>query len=199
MTTVCLPMHADNWQPLLLFVLQGDLKPGNVLIKLVQGAPYGRVAKVADFGLSRALNAGQSHRSTRTFGTLNHAPPELLRLGRLSPAGEAACVLPLVPGFTLFIQLELSVNETSWSGRLAMETAAISLLLTMPNMCVLLQLTCMHLGSWRGSASLASWRLKVGGRAVVRPALAGAPWGTHRGLRQQYMLQPAVAMHFSRQ
>lgn len=69
-------------------VLHGDLKPGNVLIKLVQGAPYGRVAKVADFGLSRALNAGQSHRSTRTFGTLNHAPPELLRLGRLSPAAD---------------------------------------------------------------------------------------------------------------
>lgn len=76
-------------------VLQGDLKPGNVLIKLVQGAPYGRVAKVADFGLSRALNAGQSHSSTRTFGTLNHAPPELLRLGRLSPAGVAVGVLPV--------------------------------------------------------------------------------------------------------
>lgn len=68
-------------------LLQGDLKPGNVLIKLMHGAPYGRMAKVSDFGLSRALQAGQSHRSTRTFGTLNHTPPELLRLGRLSPAG----------------------------------------------------------------------------------------------------------------
>jgi serine/threonine protein kinase len=67
--------------------MQGDLKPGNVLIKHVLGAAYGRMAKVSDFGLSRALQAGQSHRSTRTFGTLNHTSPELLRLGRLSPAG----------------------------------------------------------------------------------------------------------------
>lgn len=34
----------------------------------------------------RSLTAGQSHRSTRTLGTFNRAPPELLRLGRLSPA-----------------------------------------------------------------------------------------------------------------
>ncbi|WIA34082.1 hypothetical protein OEZ86_012459 [Tetradesmus obliquus] len=69
-------------------VIHGDLKPGNVLIKHEQGAPYGRVAKVSDFGLSRALQVGQSHKSTRTMGTMNHTPPELLRLGRLSPAGD---------------------------------------------------------------------------------------------------------------
>lgn len=34
----------------------------------------------------RSLMAGQSHRSTRTLGTFNRAPPELLRLGRLSPS-----------------------------------------------------------------------------------------------------------------
>jgi serine/threonine protein kinase len=54
------------------------------------------MAKVSDFGLSRALQAGQSHRSTRTFGTLNHTAPELLRLGRLSPAGgQHVCRLGL--------------------------------------------------------------------------------------------------------
>eukprot|EP00775_Hariotina_reticulata_P006087 gene6087-6327_t len=74
-------LHARN-------VLHGDLKPGNVLIKHQQGAPYGRVAKVSDFGLARALQVGQSHRSTRTMSTMNHAPPELLRQGRLSPAGD---------------------------------------------------------------------------------------------------------------
>lgn len=31
----------------------GDLKPGNVLIKYETGTPYGRTAKVADFGLAR--------------------------------------------------------------------------------------------------------------------------------------------------
>jgi hypothetical protein len=35
---------------------------------------------------ARSLTAGQSHRSTRTLGTFNRAPPELLRLGRLSPS-----------------------------------------------------------------------------------------------------------------
>jgi serine/threonine protein kinase len=65
----------------------GDLKPGNVLLKQQQGAPFGHVCKVTDFGMSRCLGVGQSHRSTRTLGTVNHTSPELLRLGRLSPAG----------------------------------------------------------------------------------------------------------------
>jgi serine/threonine protein kinase len=88
LTVSLMPQHV-----LLPVLLQGDLKPCNVLIKHVQGAPYGRVALVSDFGLSRALQVGQSHRSTRTFGTLNHTPPELLRLGRLSPAGACDTVL----------------------------------------------------------------------------------------------------------
>lgn len=31
-----------------------------------------QVARVTDFGLSRALNTNQTHRSTRTFGTITH-------------------------------------------------------------------------------------------------------------------------------
>jgi hypothetical protein len=61
-----------------------------VLLKQQQGAPFGHVAKVTDFGISRCLGVGQSHRSTRTLGTVNHTSPELLRLGRLSPAGGQA-------------------------------------------------------------------------------------------------------------
>jgi serine/threonine protein kinase len=40
--------------------------------------PDGLMAAVADFGLSRALAFGQSHLSTRRYGTVTHMPPELL-------------------------------------------------------------------------------------------------------------------------
>jgi serine/threonine protein kinase len=33
--------------------VHGDLKPANVLLKRQQGAPFGHVAKVSDFGLSK--------------------------------------------------------------------------------------------------------------------------------------------------
>ncbi|KAI8466992.1 MAG: hypothetical protein J3K34DRAFT_524069 [Monoraphidium minutum] len=69
-------------------VLHGDLKAANVLLASSTAAPFGLIAKVADFGLSRMLKVGQTHRSTRTVGTVTHMPPELLRLGKLSPAGD---------------------------------------------------------------------------------------------------------------
>lgn len=49
-------------------ILHGDLKSSNVLLATQSGAPFGQVAKVSDFGLSRALMDGQTHRSTRTLG-----------------------------------------------------------------------------------------------------------------------------------
>jgi serine/threonine protein kinase len=33
--------------------VHGDLKPANVLLQKQQGAPFGHVAKVSDFGLSK--------------------------------------------------------------------------------------------------------------------------------------------------
>eukprot|EP00775_Hariotina_reticulata_P006812 gene6812-7028_t len=56
------------------------------MLKQQQGVPYNQIAKVTDFGMSRSLNVGQSHKSTRTLGTVSHMAPEQLRLGRLSPA-----------------------------------------------------------------------------------------------------------------
>lgn len=44
--------------------------------------------QVSDFGLSRAMQSNQSHLSTRTTGTVTHMPPELLRDGKLCPAGD---------------------------------------------------------------------------------------------------------------
>eukprot|EP00882_Tetradesmus_deserticola_P028491 GHRQ01031745.1.p1 GENE.GHRQ01031745.1~~GHRQ01031745.1.p1 ORF type:complete len:297 (+),score=127.30 GHRQ01031745.1:3-893(+) len=69
-----------------LDVVHGDLKSGNVLLSVSPTSPYGRVAKVTDFGLSRALGSGQTHRSTHTLGTVSHMAPELLRFGKMSPA-----------------------------------------------------------------------------------------------------------------
>eukprot|EP00879_Flechtneria_rotunda_P011965 GHRR01012497.1.p1 GENE.GHRR01012497.1~~GHRR01012497.1.p1 ORF type:complete len:222 (+),score=73.14 GHRR01012497.1:505-1170(+) len=69
-------------------VCHGDLKCENVLLKTEPQDPDGLMAKVADFGLSRALAFGQSHLSTRRYGTVTHMPPELLVSGKLTPAAD---------------------------------------------------------------------------------------------------------------
>ncbi|KAF8066337.1 Map3k12 [Scenedesmus sp. PABB004] len=66
-------------------VVHGDLKSGNVMLCVSPSSPYGRVAKITDFGLSRAFASGQTHRSTHTLGTVSHMAPELLRWGKMSP------------------------------------------------------------------------------------------------------------------
>ncbi|KAI8471041.1 MAG: hypothetical protein J3K34DRAFT_520807 [Monoraphidium minutum] len=48
---------------------------------------------VADFGLSWALLAGQTHETTRHYGTVTSQPPELLARGVLSPAGDVMGIL----------------------------------------------------------------------------------------------------------
>lgn len=64
----------------------------------------------------RSLTAGQSHRSTRTLGTFNRAPPELLRSGRLSPACD-------VYAFGVMIW-ELFTGDVAFSGRALLRPAA---------------------------------------------------------------------------
>lgn len=59
-----------------------------MLLKCDPTDPYGIIAKVADFGLSRTLQLGQTHLSTQTHGTVTHMPPELLASGKLSPASD---------------------------------------------------------------------------------------------------------------
>lgn len=86
--SLCTAVHARQ-------VCHGDLKAQNVLMAALNPptdpdtpatGPW--VAKVADFGLSRALKDDETHRSTRTTGTVTHMPPELLRSGKLMPAGD---------------------------------------------------------------------------------------------------------------
>lgn len=57
------------WIPLAV----GDLKSSNILLCVAPTAPYGRTAKVADFGLARVYAAGETHKSTRTLGTVSNA------------------------------------------------------------------------------------------------------------------------------
>ncbi|KAI8469751.1 MAG: kinase-like domain-containing protein [Monoraphidium minutum] len=74
-------LHSKN-------VMHADLKAGNVLLASDPSAPSGAIARVSDFGLSRALGFGQTHQSTRTVGTVTHMPPELLLTGKLSLRGD---------------------------------------------------------------------------------------------------------------
>eukprot|EP00882_Tetradesmus_deserticola_P014412 GHRQ01015324.1.p1 GENE.GHRQ01015324.1~~GHRQ01015324.1.p1 ORF type:complete len:164 (+),score=56.91 GHRQ01015324.1:299-790(+) len=104
-----------------LDVVHGDLKSGNVLLSVSPTSPYGRVAKVTDFGLSRALGSGQTHRSTHTLGTVSHMAPELLRFGKMSPAVD-------VFSFGIMSEWQHSVRSSSSSSsvRLAQCMHAIS-------------------------------------------------------------------------
>ena len=64
-------------------IVHGDLTGGNVLLATDPSSPNGVVAKVADFGLARAMEV-QSKIETRTYGTVTHMPPELLEKGIFS-------------------------------------------------------------------------------------------------------------------
>ncbi|KAF8061383.1 roco8 [Scenedesmus sp. PABB004] len=69
-------------------IVHGDLNARNVLVASSATAPLGMVAKVADLGLSKAIQQQRTHRTTDTTGTLSHMPPELLRYGRMSTAAD---------------------------------------------------------------------------------------------------------------
>jgi serine/threonine protein kinase len=68
-------------------VLHGDLTAANVLLVGTRHRERNSrsfQAKVADFGLSRFMEAAQL--TTATFGTVSHMPLELIAHGRLSKA-----------------------------------------------------------------------------------------------------------------
>lgn len=67
-------------------IWHGDLKPGNIL--LTSQDPHKAVAKVADFGLSRCMEAHQTHIQTKTKGTLSHTPPEMFVDGVMTPSAD---------------------------------------------------------------------------------------------------------------
>eukprot|EP00879_Flechtneria_rotunda_P003461 GHRR01003690.1.p1 GENE.GHRR01003690.1~~GHRR01003690.1.p1 ORF type:complete len:696 (+),score=190.53 GHRR01003690.1:393-2480(+) len=98
-------------------VVHGDLKSGNVMLCVSPISPYGRMAKITDFGLSRALAAGQTHRSTHTLGTVSHMAPEALRYGKMSPAVDVySCGVmskPMAPWFNVHKAARMHATWTS--------------------------------------------------------------------------------------
>jgi serine/threonine protein kinase len=58
-------LHARN-------VVHGDLKVANVLLATDPTAPFGKTAKVTDFGLSRALQVGVRCRRQSLCRVVNH-------------------------------------------------------------------------------------------------------------------------------
>ncbi|WIA28752.1 hypothetical protein OEZ86_011286 [Tetradesmus obliquus] len=69
-------------------VVHGDLNCRNCLVASDPAASFGACAKVADLGVSRALQQHKTHRTTQNLGTITHTAPELLRFGRMSPASD---------------------------------------------------------------------------------------------------------------
>ena len=68
-------------------IVHSDLTGGNILLASAEDAPHGVTTKVADFGLSREMDA-RSKVETRTYGTVTHMPPELLESGIISKAAD---------------------------------------------------------------------------------------------------------------
>mmetsp|Transcript_19044 Transcript_19044/g.32598 ORF Transcript_19044/g.32598 Transcript_19044/m.32598 type:complete len:905 (+) Transcript_19044:39-2753(+) len=72
-------------------IVHGDLSGWNVMLSSggssAKEGGRGFVAKVADFGLSRALEA-RTRITTRNYGTITHMPPELLTDGLLTKATD---------------------------------------------------------------------------------------------------------------
>jgi serine/threonine protein kinase len=64
--------------------MHGDLSSNNVLLTNCDNA-RGFIAKVTDFGLSRA---SKDEVTTKTVGTVSHMPPELLLEGLMTKAGD---------------------------------------------------------------------------------------------------------------
>jgi hypothetical protein len=65
----------------------------NVLVRSNASAPGGATAKLADFGLSRAMKQHQTHRTTKTCGTLSHMVSAVCTH---FPTGNAGLCLPLL-------------------------------------------------------------------------------------------------------
>ncbi|GAX82044.1 hypothetical protein CEUSTIGMA_g9472.t1 [Chlamydomonas eustigma] len=74
-------LHSKN-------IIHGDLNPNNVLLKSDRNSNRGFVCKLADFGLSVKMQAGQSHISNMRRGTPFYTAPEVLSKGNMTKAAD---------------------------------------------------------------------------------------------------------------
>ncbi|CAL8465638.1 g5174 [Coccomyxa elongata] len=88
-------------------LVHGDLSSGNVLLASAPDAPHGFTAKISDFGLSRRMDI-QSRIETKTTGTVNYMPPEVLSEGIISKAAD-------VYAFGVLLW-EMVCGQRAWDG-----------------------------------------------------------------------------------
>ncbi|CAL8465702.1 g5238 [Coccomyxa elongata] len=88
-------------------LMHGDLSSGNVLLASSPDAPHGFRAKISDFGLSRKMDI-QSRIETKTTGTINYMPPEVLSDGIVSKAAD-------VYAFGVLLW-EMACGKRAWGG-----------------------------------------------------------------------------------
>ena len=92
-----------------------------MLVASDPAAPFGCTAKVADFGLSRALALGASH-LMRTRSTVTHMAPELLASGHLRQASD-------VYSFAILRGCLVLLLGSGWAGLLLLGCARAAELL----------------------------------------------------------------------
>ncbi|KAG2490108.1 hypothetical protein HYH03_011414 [Edaphochlamys debaryana] len=105
-------------------MVHGDVKSGNVLLKLDPRTERGFILKLADFGFSRKLEHGSHTYLSRPSGTLAYLSPELLTSYRQSPASdvyafglliwESVTTQPLFRGLATAQLLYAKTHNTDW-------------------------------------------------------------------------------------
>lgn len=96
-----------------LQIIHGDLKAQNVLLTAHDRSNIGLhlIAKVADFGLSWAMDTTQTHVSNVHSGTITHMSPELMLTGALAKPADVYAFGILM--FELFTGQKVFDNQTA--------------------------------------------------------------------------------------
>jgi formylglycine-generating enzyme required for sulfatase activity len=73
-------------------IIHRDLKPANILVHVDEGAP---VAKIADFGISKNVDAATGGQSSQVMGTIEYMAPEQFNAARYGLEGKIGTNLDL--------------------------------------------------------------------------------------------------------
>ncbi len=93
-------------------IIHRDLKPQNILIK---NTPKGPVAKITDFGISKALDSDASHSSSALMGTIEYMAPEQFKPKKYGIDGKISTNLDLC-SFAMLVY-ELVRGKSMFGGR----------------------------------------------------------------------------------
>lgn len=73
-------------------IIHRDLKPANILVHVQEGEP---IAKIADFGISKNIEAGTGGNSSQVMGTIEYMAPEQFNASRYGVDGKIGTNLDL--------------------------------------------------------------------------------------------------------